>query len=322
MPVIETLQRFIAQSPEWLNPLVAFLSDPATLYQLAIIAALIFPALFIARIVEPKLEDRARQIKGMPGLLRIVVAFLRRSKWLFFAALLAIANVTAEIAGWPEHTTLLRSAMVLAASWLVINAISHVIRSKAIRSLFAWLAWIYVSALILGVVDDVVAILDAPGFTLGDVRVSPLLVLRFAVLAGILVWAASSLGNFFDRRIQNVDELTPSLRVLLGKVTRISLFFVAALLVLQAFNINLTALTVLSGAVGVGPVHQAGGHNHARRNLRLDPGTSGALRLRRHPRRPRVPDSERGLHYDPGRQLVVLRPLRAAGRRFRRLLRL
>ena len=99
---------------------------------------------------------------------------------------------------------------------------------------------------------SVVAILDAPGFTLGDVRVSPLLVLRFAVLAGILVWAASSLGNFVDRRIQNVDELTPSLRVLLGKVTRISLFFVAALLVLQAFNINLTALTVLSGAVGVG----------------------------------------------------------------------
>ncbi|MEE4162650.1 MAG: mechanosensitive ion channel domain-containing protein [Woeseiaceae bacterium] len=252
MPVIEAIQRFIAQSPEWLNPLVVFLTSAATLYQLAIIAVLFVPALLLSRVVEPRLEERARLIKGMPGLLRIIVAFLRRSEWLFFAALLAIANIAAQVAGWPENTKLLQSAAVLAASWLFINAVSHVIRSKAIRSLFVWLAWIYVSALILGIVDDVVSILDAPGFTLGDVRVTPLLVLRFAILAGILVWSASSLGNFFDRRIQNVDELTPSLRVLLGKVTRISLFFVAALLVLQAFNINLTALTVLSGAVGVG----------------------------------------------------------------------
>ncbi len=252
MPLIETIQEFIARSPEWLAPALAFFSSPVTLYQLAAIGLLFLPALLVSRVVEPRLEERARQIKGMPGLLRIVVAFLRRSEWLFFAAFLAVANVAAEITGWPENTSLLRSAMVLAASWLVINSISHVIRSRTIRSMFAWLAWIYVSALILGVVDDVVAVLDAPGFSLGELRVSPLLVIRFALLTGFLVWSAAALGNFFERRIQGVDELTPSLRVLLGKVTRIGLFFVAAMLTLQAFNINLTALTVLSGAVGVG----------------------------------------------------------------------
>lgn len=256
MPVIDAIREFLTRSPEWLTPVVTFFSSPATLYQIVIIGVLFVPALLVSRVVEPKLEERARTIKGMPGLLRVIVAFLRRSEWLFFAALLAIANVFAKVLGWPESTRLLEGAMVLAASWLAINAISHVIRSRTVRAIFAWLAWIYVSALILGVVDDVVTILDTPGFRLGGgedaTRITPLLVLRFGVLAGLLLWAASAIGNFFDRRIQTVDELTPSLRVLLGKITRITLFFVAAMMALQALNINLTAFTVLSGAVGVG----------------------------------------------------------------------
>ena len=256
MPVVEKIRDFISRSPEWLTPVLEFFLSPATLYQLIIIGVLFVPALLLSRVVEPKLEERARRIKGMPGLLRVVVAFLRRSEWLFFAVLLAIANVIAQVLGWPENTRLLESAMVLAASWLAINAISHVIRSRTVRSIFAWLAWIYVSALILGVVDDVVTILDTPGFSLGRgesaTRITPLLVFRFALLAGLLLWVATALGHFVDRRIQRVDELTPSLRVLLGKITRIGLFFIAAMMVLQALNINLTAFTVLSGAVGVG----------------------------------------------------------------------
>ncbi len=256
MPVLEAIRDLVSQAPEWLAPVIELFSSSATLYQLVIIGVLFIPALLVSRVVEPKLEERARKIKGMPGLLRVIVAFLRRSEWLFFAVLLAIANVVAQVLGWPENTRLLESAMVLATSWLVINAISHVIRSRTVRSIFAWLAWIYVSALILGVVDDVAAILDAPGFSLGSgegaTRVTPLLVLRLTILASLLLWAASALGNFFDRRIQTVDELTPSLRVLLGKITRIGLFVVAAMMALQALNINLTAFTLLSGAVGVG----------------------------------------------------------------------
>ncbi len=249
MPVVEEIMRLLV---EWWQPVAAFLSSRDALTQVGIIAGVFVPALFLSRYLEPRLEARIRQIKGMPGLLRVLAAFLRRIRWLFFALFLAVTNVVVEIVGFPESTKLLRSAMVLAASWLFINAISAVIRRNTVRSLFTWLAWIFVSALILGVVDDVVRILDAPGFPFGELRITPLLLIRFALLASLLFWLASALGNFFDRRIQGVDELTPSLRVLLGKVIRIALIFVAVMMVMQAFNINLTALTVLSGAVGVG----------------------------------------------------------------------
>jgi len=72
------------------------------------------------------------------------------------------------------------------------------------------------------------------------------------ISVGVLLWVAIKLGTILDDRIQTVDDLTPSLRVLLGKITRISLMIFAVLVGMQLLNINLTALTVLSGAIGVG----------------------------------------------------------------------
>jgi hypothetical protein len=49
---------------------------------------LFLPAWFLSTRVEPLLEQQARKIRGMPGTLRIVVAFLRRMEWLFFVIFL------------------------------------------------------------------------------------------------------------------------------------------------------------------------------------------------------------------------------------------
>ena len=69
---------------------------------------------------------------------------------------------------------------------------------------------------------------------------------------GLLLWLSLTAGNFLDRRIQRIDELTPSLRVLTGKILRISLIVVAGMVAMSGLGIDLTAFTVLSGAIGVG----------------------------------------------------------------------
>lgn len=229
-----------------------YLSQTEILVQFALIGLLFLPAWFLSHRIEPILEEHARQIKGMPGLLRIIVAFLRRFEWLFFVILLFIAYIGTSVIAWPGSNYLIYSAMLLSATWLLISVISHVIRSQTIRKLFAYLAWFYVAAAVLGIVDDVAAMLDRAGFSVGAFRLSILGALKAAVLLGVLLWLSSSVGNFLDRRIQSIDELTPSLRVLLGKITRITLITVAALVALSGVGIDLTALTVLSGAVGVG----------------------------------------------------------------------
>lgn len=229
-----------------------FLSQPAIGIQLGLIALLFIPALLLSRIIEPKLEGRARGIKGRPELLRPIAAFLRRLEWLFFATLLAIAYLLTNVAGWPSSNYLLFSAMLLSGAWLLISAVSQIIRSRTLAKAFTIIAWVYVAATILGVADDIATILDSAGFAVGAKRLSVLGLVQAAVIFGVLLWLALSSGNFLDRRVQAVEELTPSLRVLIGKILRISLMMFAVLLAMSSIGIDLTALTLLSGAIGVG----------------------------------------------------------------------
>lgn len=216
------------------------------------IGALFPPSLLLSWQVEPKLEEWARRIKGMPGLLRLVVVFLRRLEWLFFVILLAAAYVVTTAFEWPESNYLIYSSMLLAAAWLAISVVSHVIRSRVIGRMFGLMAWVYVATAIFGITDEIAALMDGAGFTIGTFRFSVLRILQAVLFLGVLLWLSTTAGNFLDRRIQQIDELTPSLRVLIGKILRISLIIVAAMVAMSGLGIDLTAFTVLSGAVGVG----------------------------------------------------------------------
>ena len=246
------LEELTGAAVEFGQAAVDYLKSPTALIQIGLIAILLVLSFLIDRRVEPLLKERARGIKGMPGLLRVIVAFLHRFEWLFFAAFLAVAYAITSLMAWPESNYLIYIVMLLSAAWLFISVASHALRSRMLRKLFAYVAWAYVAALILGIVDDIAAMLDGAGFGIGNVRISLLTVTQAAMLLAIAMWLSYSIGNFLDRRIQSIDELTPSLRVLLGKITRISLLIIAALVAISGLGIDLTALTVLSGAVGVG----------------------------------------------------------------------
>ena len=241
-----------ARALEYWDIAVGYMSQPELLFQVGLIIVLFVPAWFLSNRVEPLLEKQARKIKGMPGTLRLIVAFLRRMEWLFFVLLLGMAYLATAIAPWPEKNYLIYSAMLLAGAWLLISVVSHAIRKRVVRRLFSLIVWVFVAASILGIVDDVATILDGIGFTLGEVRFSVLNAIKAVFFIGVLMWAALKTGNFLDNRIQQVDELTPSLRVLLGKILRIALIVFAVMVAMQSLNLDLTALTVLSGAVGVG----------------------------------------------------------------------
>ena len=105
---------------------------------------------------------------------------------------------------------------------------------------------------VLGIASDVVAVLEDLGFSLGQTRISAWLLLQALLLLGVALWIALTLSNFLDHRLQRSDELTPSLRVLLGKLIRISLMVLAVVIAMSGLGIDLTVFTVFSGAVGVG----------------------------------------------------------------------
>ncbi|WP_026615831.1 mechanosensitive ion channel family protein [Ensifer aridi] len=233
----------------WLH---TFLLNEWTLYQFALIVAGYFASGFLARRIEPTLEARARTIKGNPDLLRVIIAFMRRLRWLFLIAWLWIVDVVLLRFGWPSYRWLVATALTLVAAWFVIVVLTRIIRNQVLARVVAVVGWLYFALYALGLDRVALTALDSVAVNLGAVRLSMLLVLKAIVLSGALIWLAVLIGNMSSNWIQKSADLTPSLKVLISKLVKIGLIVFAGTVALSATGIDLTALTVFSGAVGVG----------------------------------------------------------------------
>lgn len=244
----DAIDRALAWAGGWFD----YAAAPWFVYQIGIIASLFAVAKLAALRVEPFVENQARQIKGHPGLLRVVIALLRRTDWILFIIFLVAALNLLLAFTWPSRTHLLLVALLLSLAWLFATVLSRIIRNRLVARTLGWLAWIYAALVILGVSDEAAAVLDSLAIPLGAVRLSALMVLKAALLLIATVWLAVVTGNYIDERVRLSEELTPSIRVLVGKVAKIGLVLVAGAVALSAVGLDLTALTVFSGAVGVG----------------------------------------------------------------------
>ncbi|WP_347304409.1 mechanosensitive ion channel domain-containing protein [Croceibacterium sp. TMG7-5b_MA50] len=100
-------------------------------------------------------------------------------------------------------------------------------------------------------VGEVIARLDAFGFTVGDTRFS-LWTFLVVVLVIVGVFVAARLGNKFGHRLlRKVTRLTPLQEVLGEKIVTIVVWTTAVLMGVDLLGIDLTALAVFSGAFGL-----------------------------------------------------------------------
>lgn len=234
------------------DQLASALLTPWLLYQLLIIGLLYGVSHVLAGRVEPRLEERAREIKGHPGLLRVVIALLRRVDWIVFILLLLIALTVMRSITWPSRSYLISVALSLAVVWLFVSVLSRIVRNRLVARLLSWGAWIYGALVILELDGRAAQFLDTIALPVGEIRLSALLVIKAGLLLVATIWLAVVVGRYLDELVQKSDELTPSIRVLVGKVAKIGLIVVAGMAALSSVGIDLTALTVFSGAIGLG----------------------------------------------------------------------
>jgi len=100
--------------------------------------------------------------------------------------------------------------------------------------------------------QPVIEALDSVSIVLGDLRLTPLLLIKLGALLIVALWLTNIASNFIESRINRASDLTPSIQVLLVKIIRIGLMVVAIATALGAVGINLSALAVFTGAAGVG----------------------------------------------------------------------
>ena len=234
------------------NETIASLLRPWSAYQIGIIVLAFVFALILSRRVEPWLETYARRIKTSPQILRIIVAVMRRMEQVFFILFLAIILLVLREVTWDSRSYIISLALKLATAWFFISVASRIIRSRFFSRVFALIVWSYFALSVFGLIEDVSKAMDAAGVQLGDFRISILLVFNAVLFITVALWLAVTTGNFVDDKVQRVEDITPSFRVLIGKIVKISLIATAVLLSLSAVGIDLTAFAVFSGAVGVG----------------------------------------------------------------------
>lgn len=152
----------------------------------------------------------------------------------------------------PNRSYLLGVAANLATAWVVIAVLASVIRNQLINRLVSITAWSFAALSILGLLEPVRDALDSAGIVIGGLRITALIAIKAIVLLLLALWATTALSNVLDQRIRNFSDLTPSIQVLLGKLIRVGLITFAVLIVLTTVGIDVSALALFSGAVGVG----------------------------------------------------------------------
>jgi small-conductance mechanosensitive channel len=221
-----------------------------TIAQLGLVLVAWLVAQIVGRFVEKRLEARARSIKGNPYLLRLIIAMIRRSRLLVLVVLLFIIRLALVASGVPDDMVAL--VLMLTGAWLMLAVLTRVIRNRALAKTVAAIGWVYVAVQVLGLGAPVSQALDFLAFNVGEVRISALLILRAAVVTAGVIWLALFISHIIEGRLQRSNDVSPSGKVLFSKLVRISLVVAAGLFALTATGVDLTALTLVSGAVGVG----------------------------------------------------------------------
>ncbi len=124
--------------------------------------------------------------------------------------------------------------------------------ARLVERLFSWLAWIAAVLWIVGLLPDVMRELEEIQFVVGKNKISVLGIVQGVLSAGAVMVGALWLSATLERRVlvDTVSDL--SLRKVASNAIRATLLLVGLLFALSAVGVDLTALSVLGGALGVG----------------------------------------------------------------------
>lgn len=163
------------------------------------------------------------------------------------------------LAHW-QHTGLMTLASRLLLAMAVIRLFVYALRSifspsgwlKTLENLISFSIWIILACHLSGVLPDIIQTLEDIKFNVSKTPVNLLQILQaiFTVVVTLLI--ALWVSRLIENKLMRAQHINVNMRVVLTKLTRILLMFIAVLVALSAVGLNLTLLSVFGGALGVG----------------------------------------------------------------------
>jgi small-conductance mechanosensitive channel len=237
---------------------LATASAGEVLLQLGVIGLIGLAALLGAGIVR-RWRARNLALLNLRGArARLIEITLIETPALVALATLLVARTVIAAVGVPA--TLLDIAMQLTTALILVRLSIYLLRlALGPRSwLRTWeprltlLVWLAISFQLVGWFDAIQSTLDAINLLPGRGRFTLWALLKGLVIITVFVIVTSVVARALERRIMNVESIALSTRI---GITKFSYFFLVGLGVLLGINaagVDLTALTVITGAVGIG----------------------------------------------------------------------
>ncbi len=242
----------------WVEAAHDLLSLPSTWGQLVLIAT----GLAVAWLTGQFLQTRLQPIVE-PGVMAEVKRTAVRTGFhalipLLWWLLLLAGNAWLRHRGQPSQ--ILQIAISLVGALTVIRMGVFVLRHSFSpgSKLKAWewtltvTIWGLVALHMLGLLPGLIELLDEYALPLGKTRLSLYTVVSFILSIALLSLVALWLNNALQSLLKHSRTLDESIKLVLGKLSRFLLLFLAVVVAMVTAGIDLTALAVFGGALGVG----------------------------------------------------------------------
>lgn len=220
-----------------------------SLSQLAVIGLLCLGAWLIGKRMHPAIVAWCEPRPMWERIRLVLEPLLWPLVWFVLLSLLLGIYLALGRDGWAYQ---IATSLVLA--WIVVRLVSRAIRNPMLSRVTAVIAYGMAVLSIWGQLGPTIRALQSPALTLnlGNFSLNLYQVLAIALLVAVLLSVAAFLSRVAESQLRNVDWVTPTGRVLLTKTLRTGLYVLAILISISTAGLDLTALAVIGGAVGVG----------------------------------------------------------------------
>ncbi|MEJ2060722.1 MAG: mechanosensitive ion channel [Gammaproteobacteria bacterium] len=198
-------------------------------------------------------EDRQRTLSDMTlrGIKRIVFPL---------TMLLLVLLGRALLQPYADQTQLLDIVIPLLLALAGIRMLVYTLRRffapgpalRALETTISITIWSVYALYLLGWLPAIADTLNSIGIGLGKSRLTLLMLLKGGVSLLVFLILSYWLATFLEHRVMRLPYLSAGMRLGIAKVTKFLLLALGILVGLNAVGIDLTALTVFGGALGVG----------------------------------------------------------------------
>jgi small-conductance mechanosensitive channel len=234
----------------WQSTITA-LNTEATYIQAGVIVAIYLVAYWIsAKAVKASLGSRDKAIHDEHPIGKLWVRISQILYPIFAIIMLRLSLEFGENAGYPVW--LVKVAVTLAVLLFFYSIIREFVSSPAMSIMFRWIGLPILLLHLLGVLPTIISALEEISLSIGNIQVTLYGLLRVLFFGVLLFWLGRASNSVGKDIIRNQRSLDISTREVFTKLFEVGLFCIVVLLLLNIMGINLTALAVFGGAVGVG----------------------------------------------------------------------